>query len=1505
MRWRSSGGNQPQNEFNEAEEAAARNAPEEDEQDCSSPSQMEEEGTSDPSHGRLGVSSGGGLPPADATCLVDDDLERDGTGITNHKTEISKKRAHVIEDDDDGADHADDSETPVWKPQTQQSTCEFTHTIADYAKKRESGCKKAEYSATTVDEFGNRWRLIVYVNGNGRASNHHLSLFLQVADAEELPFGWKKAVSYVLTLEHPNGGNLGYAKRNPDKTFKLCPKAIDWGWSQFITSDRIQQEGYVSDDSLTVRASVSVKSSSVSIDSEDAELYLKCAVEEGNRDAVQACLDQGAGVNCQFKDDLYTPLHTACSSTASIGSLEVLNLLLAKDADGNACNKWRETPLLIAANNGHQAAVEALLKHGADPSLCSEAGWSALTFAAHKGYDDIVTLLLKAEAPVNCRVTEDLSTPLHKACAGSKPGHLSAVKQLLQNGADVHALNKWRETPLLTAANHGQAAAVEALLRAGGDPCKCTDTGWSPLSIAAYKGHDDVVRLLLEEGAPTEEADPTLSALLQAATKGLPETVELLLRHGADHTVTTKKGDTALSILVEQNLIDAAVEMVTEYKASVPRCSRDRKKVQRARLLINLRVKQQQREGLLNISTDDETDDEPEESNLALHEVKNGSPLALIPGEGRQGERKKKKKSNSAESAEAQARAAEEALLLELEQEESQAQKEEAVASTKRAKNKKKKERQRLIKVKEEQEQKEKEDKATEERDRQRQAREEKEKMEREQRLLEQEMKEMAEREKLAKEQAVKRKEKEEKERRQRELERKREQLQKKFMKEFKSVSPSGTEKRGKNGIQKNGVHHSGAQQTMIITPGTSSDAEVGGHKRGWEMKTPNGPSLPETFQPATTVNPRSITVNSDGIVRHQPAVSAVEDHMENMASGMVDFLGFDQQQSVHCDTQPSSSYLSPTRQGTRNGQHFATQVLDNQYSMPINGLSTHQTADSYDLPHVALFRQEKLAELVQRCELARKQGGVDPLGVVDESILKTVLYRWIVRAAHTKTPFLDYLIPSWTDFEFLSTFLQRQFIAESRKCSSAPTAGVVRMEALKEAGAAFSVLCYSLAQDVVNYKRETESRLPLDWSDATLSLTASEVMRNGMGSMVCVDWQNRAQIYMTTTSFSKLRERFIGRSSRLLTALFAAKKRYDITRMLTAGTNMDLRLTPATLRSMILHAGVCAELWTTPFSVVGKETFFGTYPDVDSPFGGVPSFGKEDAGQELSLLSQSGSIVVMPPLDNMIAAHYVRRIVDFLEAGDKEGIPLSFLVILHSECFLDSSRPLIINDLAILEPRLSERHGAFLRCAEVLAAGHHVFQSGEGIGVSTINMTGSLFALFQNDTGKARIPIREASLVEIIRSMMPRVESPPIAPISSSPFSDNYSEGYNSSDSFGHASLASIGYQGQRQTQSPMRSKVINQVDFGGIAGASTVGGQHDSRRSRLFDLIDDGPDEGNTADVDMVSGMLNNLNILKSSTSQDLDVEAISLMGFGDVSLSGDSSLGGHAARTLGRFG
>lgn len=1344
--------------------------------------------------------------------------------------------AVLIEDDDDpGQDHALPSDectgslTPsnVWKSQNQQSTCEFTHTITHYSQKRESGCKKAEYSGTTIDHYGNRWRLIVYVNGNGRASNHHLSLFLQVADADELPFGWKKAVSYVLTLEHPSGSNLGYAKRNPDKTFKLCPKAIDWGWSQFITSDRIQQEGYVHNDSLTVRASVTVKSSSVSIDAEDAELYLKCAVEEGNADAVKICLSQGAGVNCQFKDDLYTPLHTACSSSSSTGSLEVLKLLLETGADGNACNKWRETPLLIAANNGHRAAVEALLEHGADPSLCSEAGWSALTFAAHKGYDDIVSLLLTAGAPVNCKVTEDLSTPLHKACAGGKPGHLSAVRQLLQGGANVHALNKWRETPLLTAANHGQAAAVEALLRAGGDPCKCTDTGWSPLSIAAYKGHDDVVRLLLEEGAPTEEADPTLSALLQAATKGLPDTVELLLQHGADHTVTTKKGDTALSILVEQNLIDAAVEMVTEYKASVPRCSRDRKKVQRARLLINLRVKQQ-REGILNGSMDDgETEedddseqDEPDDNpNPALH-PKSDAPVAAAPSSSKK-KKKKSAKTKDRENAEAEAKAAETALLLELEKEEVEAQKEEAAATSKRNKKKKKRERERQQKLREESLKEEKEKKELE-----RKKAEEKKKLLHQQQLEEAEKlareREEKEKELLRKKEALeigrqKKRLQEQLERDRKEADRekalsakKKDDREKKKEKKERNLASAMNKKSPcttaapindnpssssnlpyhpaskKKDLTKLKIAGALKKSSMSFVLSSKNDTATlqdsskaknynptrashsnGGvnkaldtsttpvKKRGWETKTaqPTVASISSVTKNAqqslSSPSPMSRKQQEAPIVqRPQEPAFSVEDELENMANGVVDFLGF--------DCSPPAPALSTSSEVAFNNVPkdyvFASnEALKNSVFVPDRQHLQHQVGNDcflhcpIELPAVAIFQQKKVDELLR---------AATKMGLVSDSTLRSVIHRYIIRASHACAEHLDPVIPSWTDTSFLEAFLQRQLIAENRRHAayvstnngSGGATRIVRMEILKEAGSSLTNLCVGLAKDISRFRSDLICQVSHDWTDDVVGIRVHGRHANTIVVLEC----SGSQVSVSSKTFSALRERYCGPQHQFLSAMFTMAKRYE-TKRLIGGFSLDYRLTSATIKHLCMEACVTVEASTDPLSVYGNNIFSGAFSDVDAPFGGRLPFGKEGGGGELLLLEKGGSVVVIPPLESATAYLYLRCMVDLLERTESANIPLSFAVFLPSQCFREPTFHPSISDLCSLDSRLGEHQSRFVRSVKSLSEDQHMYYVGEG---DKVNSSGILFALLQNDGGKQHYPVSDLTAEKIVRSL-------------------------------------------------------------------------------------------------------------------------------------------------------
>jgi hypothetical protein len=236
------------------------------------------------------------------------------------------------------------------------------------------------------------------------------------------------------------------------------------------------------------------------------------------------------------------------------------------------------------------------------------------------------------------------------------------------------------------------------------------------------------------------------------------------------------------------------------------------------------------------------------------------------------------------------------------------------------------------------------------------------------------------------------------------------------------------------------------------------------------------------------------------------------------------------------------------------------------------------------------------------------------------------------------------------------------------------------------------------------------------------------------------------------------------------------------------------------------------------------------------------------------------------------------------------ESVPLSFTIFLQAECFLDSNGIPTLDDLYGLDPRLRDNN-AVIRRFEQLVAGKHFYYSGKNSALE-VSLSGSAFVLLQNDAGSATHG--DASTAKVIRSLggaLSMAQSQP-SMLPSNPFS---------SDNLFASEKSAIGASGSffdvRPTPvSPLAPQTISS-DFGPVGGSNITNnpfaiGNTDQRRSaprrgRLFDLVDDGEEDA-LNDVDVVSGMLENLNMdlfqnPVGSNAQDIDIEAISLMGIG----------------------
>ena len=148
-----------------------------------------------------------------------------------------------------------------------------------------------------------------------------------------------------------------------------------------------------------------------------------------------------------------------------------------------------------------------LLQNGSSLTECDNDGYTSLILAACGGNIELVRFLLQQGSSLDDRNNNGDSALLLAAYCS----HRDLVDWLLQNGSALAETNKTGMGVLISAANGGNCEVVELLLQrisengaACGDGIEHTDEGgYTPLLLAAQRGHIDVVRLLVSYGADT------------------------------------------------------------------------------------------------------------------------------------------------------------------------------------------------------------------------------------------------------------------------------------------------------------------------------------------------------------------------------------------------------------------------------------------------------------------------------------------------------------------------------------------------------------------------------------------------------------------------------------------------------------------------------------------------------------------------------------------------------------------------------------------------------------------------------------------------------------------------------------------------------------------------------------------------------------------------------------------------------------------------------------------
>ena len=132
-----------------------------------------------------------------------------------------------------------------------------------------------------------------------------------------------------------------------------------------------------------------------------------------------------------------------------------------------------------------------------------------------------------------------------------KANNVAQVRELIARGVDVNAADGSGDVPLIMAAYLGHTEITRLLLEAGAD-VTAVDSGMkaTALHAAAYAGRTEPARLLIQHGIAIDAQGPYngYTALHDAIWQNNVETARVIVEAGADLTLRNHEGQTPLEM---------------------------------------------------------------------------------------------------------------------------------------------------------------------------------------------------------------------------------------------------------------------------------------------------------------------------------------------------------------------------------------------------------------------------------------------------------------------------------------------------------------------------------------------------------------------------------------------------------------------------------------------------------------------------------------------------------------------------------------------------------------------------------------------------------------------------------------------------------------------------------------------------------------------------------------------------------------------------------------------